>query len=145
MSVRMTKVMLALGLMAAAGSSNAFYVLSANGSLPYSRYCAQVWRGTAGMGVMESTLAKCQDRLNDAIALMSPASSVEACHMCVQKFADALVVDTGSTTGTATELPGEAVRRFLEGTRTLREQFRIDEYERAQIELERSLSPAPKP
>src|SRR6478735_6777612 len=69
MSIRMTKVLLALGLMAAAGSSNAFYVLSTNGNLPYSRYCAQIWRGQSGWGVMESTMLKCQQKLDEGRAM----------------------------------------------------------------------------
>jgi hypothetical protein len=148
MSIRMTKVALALGLMAAAGSSQAFYVLSANGNLPYSRYCAQIWRGQSGWGVMETTMLKCQQTLNSGIAMGGGITSIEGCHVCAQKFESFLtpiVSPESGGTATAGELPHELVQRFLDGTQELRERFRVDDYERAQQELQRSLWPAPKP
>lgn len=145
MSIRMTKVALALGLMAAAGSSQAFYVLSANGNLPYSRYCAQIWRGQSGWGVMEATMLKCQQKLDEGKAMGGGITSVEECHMCIQKFESFQSSGGNPDSGTASELPHELMQRFSDGTRELRERFRVDEYERAQLELQRSLWPAPKP
>ncbi|HVH36526.1 MAG TPA: hypothetical protein VM847_20715 [Tahibacter sp.] len=141
-------MVLALGLMAAAGSSQAFYVLSANGNLPYSRYCAQIWRGQSGWGVMETTMLKCQQTLNSGIAMGGGITSIEGCHVCAQKFESFLtpiVSPESGGTATAGELPHELVQRFLDGTQELRERFRVDDYERAQEELQRSLWPAPKP
>jgi len=147
MSIRMTKMVLALGLLAAAGSSNAFYVISVNGNLPYSRYCAQIWRGQSGWGVMEATMLKCQQKLDEGIATGGGITSIEGCHVCAQKFESFVtpIGDPESGTTTASELPHEVVQRFLDGTKELRERFRADDYERAQHELQRSLWPAPKP
>lgn len=140
MSVRMTKVLLALGMMTAAGSSGAFYIVSGGGyQLVQDGYCGQVWfTDQTGRGVMSHTMSDCQVQLSSEIAAATkPIAAVEACHMCVQKF--------GTVPVTGYVLPPRVVRQFLEGTQALREQFRIDDYERAQQEFERSMAIEAKP
>ena len=143
MFMRMTKVLLTLGLLTAAGSSSAFYIVG--GNMIYSRYCAQVWSGGSGTGVMEASMAMCQQKLQAAINQTSPITGVETCHVCVQKFDSFLVPldDSGTATTPTAHLPRETVQRFLDGSQELRERFRIDDYERAQRELQRSVKPEP--
>lgn len=138
MFIRMTKALLALGLMAAAGSSAAFYVVSGSGvQLTQKGYCGQVWYSNqTGQGVMSTTMVGCTTQLN-AISGGPNVAAVEACHVCNQRFVT--VPETGYV------LPPRVVRQFLEGSQALREQFRIDEFERAQEEFERSLAIEPKP
>ena len=150
MSIRMTKALLARGMITAAGSSSAFYVMAGSAvSLPYDRYCAFVGGGGSYTGVMERTLPDCENKLQAALSGLTFGGIIQACHLCSQKFASFAIDGSGGAAGSAAELPAdlpiETMRRFLEGTRTLRERYRIDEYERAQQEFERSLHPATKP
>lgn len=138
MFIRMTKVLLALGLMTAAGSSGAFYLIGAGGQLTQDGYCGKVINGSMASNVMDSTMLGCQQQLNSLIATANGNyTAVEACHMCIQKFK--VVPET------AVRLPPGVVRDFLDRTQALREQFRIDDYERAQQELQRSTWSEPKP
>lgn len=134
MFIRTTKVLLALGLMTAAGSSGALYIVSGGGhQLLQDGYCGQVWfTDQTGRGVMSNTISDCQVQLAGELAAATrPVSAVEACHLCRQKF--------GTVPVTGYVLPPQVANQFLEGTQALRDQFRIDDYERAQQEFERSL------
>ncbi len=141
--MRMTKVVLALGMMTAAGSSGAFYLTSGGlHQLPKDGYCASLWfRGNTGIGVMDTTALGCQTQLTNETTAAQTAGkqiiAVQPCGLCVQKFATVPV--------TAYVLPEPVVREYLEGTKALREEFRIDDYERAQEEFERSLATEHKP
>lgn len=126
MSIRMTKVLLALGLMAAAGSSSAFYIPS-GGGLTLDGYCAVL----SDQNVMKVSMAACQQVVDAATATGSQV--VKPCHMCAQKFK--------TVPETAFALSPEVVRQFVERSEALRAQFRIDEYERAQQELQRTFWP----
>jgi hypothetical protein len=132
----MTKLLLALGLMTAAGSSGAIYIISGNGQLTQDGYCGKLIFGSMASNVMSATMLGCQQQLNSLIATASGNhTGVEACHLCIQKFK--------TVPETSVRLPIGAVRQFLDGTQALREQFRIEDYERAQQELQRSISPEP--
>jgi hypothetical protein len=137
---RMTKVLLALGLMTAAGPSGAMFVISGAGhTLPKDGYCGQLFfSDQSGRGVMDVTMLGCQVQLNNEIAAATkPITTVEACHLCKQRF--------GSVPVTAMELPPRVLGQFLEGTQRLREEFRIEDYEHAQREFEQSIRSELKP
>lgn len=137
MSIRMTKVLLALGLMAAAGSSGAFYI-TGGGPLNQNGYCARLdYANGTYRGITRLTMSDCEaEALAELQAGGGPVLAVP-CHLCVQKFK--IVPET------AIVLPIGLVREFFDRSRELREQFRIEEYERAQLELQRSLSIKPTP
>lgn len=150
MSIRMTKVVLALGLMAAAGSSNAFLVMTGSSVRPLrDHYCAFLAGGGVAYDIQENTMGECEARLLTLSVGMPAGSAVGACHLCSIVGLGAVTGGIGNGAGSVADLPAdlsiETIRHFLDGTRTLRERYRIDEYERAQQEFERSLQPAPKP
>lgn len=138
MFIRMTKVLLTLGLMTAAGSSSAFYI-TGGGSLNQNGYCARLDYGNGTyLGILKQTMQECEDQVRaDLLAANGGLFTAVACHMCVQKFK--VVPET------AVKLPTGLVLEFFDRSRALREQFHIDEYERALQELQRSMSPKPKP
>lgn len=128
MFMRMTKALLALGLLAAAGSSSAFYVsgpwLTKNG------YCALLQSGDSFKGILKATMAGCQQDLDADIATGNYVV-VQACHRCPQMFS--------TVPETAHSLQVEAVQRFRDRSLELRERFNIEAYEREQDELHRSM------
>jgi len=138
MFMRMTKVMLALGMMAAAGSSGAFYLTSGGvHQMQKDGYCASLlFVDKTGRGVMDVTASGCQTQLENEITAAHTAGRqitfVQGCVLCNQKF--------GTVPVTRYVLPDPVVREYLDGTKALREQFRIDDYERAQEEFEHSLA-----
>lgn len=141
MFIRMTKVLLALGLMTAAGSSGAFYIpVGGGGQQSQNGYSGQVWfTDNTGRGVMDITMLGCEGQLDrEILAATKPIKAVEECHWNKRWFGTVPVTDSYVLT------PG-VITRFLEGTRALREQFRIEDYERAQDEFERSFSRELKP
>ena len=126
MFMRMKKVLLALGLVAAAGSSSAFYVPS-GGGLTLDGYCAVL----SDRNVMKVSMAACQQSVDAATATGSQI--IKPCHMCAQKFK--------TVPETAIKLTPEVVHEYVERSEALRAEFRIDEYERAQQELQRTFWP----
>lgn len=137
---QMSKVLLALGLMTAAGSSGAFYVPVGGGHQSQSGYTGQLWfKDKTGKGVADITMLGCEGQLQREIqAATKPIEAIEYCHLNKQLYGTVPVTDSYVLT------PG-VISRFLEGTRALREQFHIEEYERAQDEFERSFSRELKP
>jgi hypothetical protein len=134
------KALVALGLVAAAGQSFALYNIG--GPYIYSHYCAGFMKPDGHGRVYSSpTLAGCQSLLSAGMAAEpGPYTELTYCHVCAQKFSYMLAApgDTGLTT-----LSPDVATQYVQGTNELRQRFRIDEYEKAQQELERSLSPPP--
>ena len=146
MSTRMKKALLALGMMTAAGPSFAMYVVGSGIVGGYGGYCGKVlYPDSTSMGVMTNTILNCQTQLKK---LMDKGgySAFEACNSCNRLFEHlsetAYGTGSGGTGPTGTVLDPEVAQRFLEGTQRLREQFRIDEYENAQKELQRAVQPS---
>ena len=140
MSFRIKKALLALGMMAVAGQSFAMYVVGSGIPGGYGGYCGQIFYGQgSGVGVMTRTMEACQTQLQALIPQYSGITAVEACHSCGRVF----------TNLPETALLGvpdrEVIQQFLDDTQRLREQFHVDEYERAQKQLQRSTWPEPKP
>lgn len=141
MFIRMTTVLLALGLMTAAGSSGAFYIpVGGGGNQSQKGYTGQIWfQDNTGKGVSDITMLGCEGQLQrEILAATKPIKVIEVCHLNKQLYGTVPVTDSYVLT------PG-VISRFLEGTRALREQFRIEDYERAQDEFERSFSRELKP
>lgn len=130
------KALVALGLVAAAGQSFALY--SIGGNYVYSKYCAGFMTAgpLGGRTYTANTLAECQAQLATGKSqIPGPYTEFTDCHICAQKFSYMIAnPDTGTT------LSATTVQQFQNATAELRQRFRIDEYERAQQDLERSLS-----
>ncbi|HJU39984.1 MAG TPA: hypothetical protein VJ724_10460 [Tahibacter sp.] len=130
------KALVALGLVAAAGQSFALY--SIGGPYIYDGYCASFMKPDGhGRVYSSTTMAGCQALLSAGMAAEpGPYTEFNACHVCAQKFSYHLAVQDPGTW-----VSSETATQFQNATNELRRRFRIDEYERAQAELEQSLSP----
>jgi hypothetical protein len=143
----MKKALLALGMMVVAGQSSAMYWVGNGVVGGYGGYCGQIFYGNgSGMGVMTRTMEACQTQLQNLISQYSNITAVEACHSCGRIFTN--LPETGIVAapgGTGAGPDRETVQHFLDQTQRLREEFRVDDYERAQRELQRAFQPEPKP
>ncbi|MDC8014757.1 hypothetical protein [Tahibacter soli] len=132
------KALVAVGLAAAAGQSFALY--SIGGPYIYSHYCAGFMKGDHGRAYSSPTYAGCQSLLNAGMAAEpGPYTEFTPCHVCAQKFSYMMVAPSDPDVAVSTE----TATQYMNLTDELRRRFRIEEYERAQSELERSFSPPP--